>query len=78
MSNSNYNKSLHKIFKDVFKLVDEHKIENASIDNSDFWDSLGHLRLFLEISKEFNIKIDNDKAFELTSYKKINDFLKNN
>lgn len=73
----NNNKILDKIFKDVFKL-DDNNIEDASIDNSDFWDSLGHLRLFLEISKEFNIKIDNDKAFELTSYKKINDFLKNN
>jgi len=75
---SSNNKSLDKIFKDVFKLVNENNIEEASIENSDFWDSLGHLRLFLEISKEFNIKIDNDKAFELTSYKKINDFLNNN
>ena len=75
---SSNNKSLDKIFKDVFKLVNENNIKKHQLKIQISGTLFGHLRLFLEISKEFNIKIDNDKAFELTSYKKINDFLNNN
>ena len=39
------------------------------------WDSLNHLTLMLAIESEFNVKIPTDKMLELTSVKKIVDFL---
>ena len=58
---------LKKIFKKVFK---ENK-KLYDMENTINWDSLNHLRLIVEIQKEFQIKISNTDVPKLISQKKI-------
>ena len=58
---------LKKIFKKVFK---ENK-KLYDMENTTNWDSLNHLRLIVEIQKEFQIKISNTDVPKLISQKKI-------
>ncbi len=58
---------LKKIFKKVFK---ENK-KLYDMENTTNWDSLNHLRLIVEIQKEFRIKISNTDVPKLISQKKI-------
>ena len=41
------------------------------MENTTNWDSLNHLRLIVEIQKEFQIKISNTDVPKLISQKKI-------
>ena len=58
---------LKKIFKKIFK---ENK-KLYDMENTKNWDSLNHLRLIVEIQKEFQIKISNTDVPKLISQKKI-------
>ena len=58
---------LKKIFKKVFK---ENK-KLYDMENTTNWDSLNHLRLIVEIQKEFQMKIPNIDVPKLVSQKKI-------
>ena len=58
---------LKKIFKKVFK---ENK-KLYDMENTTNWDSLNHLRLIVEIQKEFQIKISNTDVPKLITQKKI-------
>ena len=58
---------LKKIFKKVFK---ENK-KLYDMENTINWDSLNHLRLIVEIQKEFQVKISNTDVPKLISQKKI-------
>lgn len=58
---------LKKIFKKVFK--ENKKLHD--MENTTNWDSLNHLRLIVEIQKEFQIKISNTDVPKLISQKKI-------
>ena len=46
---------------------------NLEIDtnNTPEWDSLAHLRIILELEKEFKIKVRNDQIGGLSSIKKL-------
>ncbi len=50
--------------------------EESSTENTPNWDSLNHVRMILELQQSFGIRISHDKIAELTSVKKISDFLK--
>ena len=57
------------------------KIKNSNIKNTEFqktknWDSLKNIQLFLEIEKTFKIKINTSDWYKLTSFKKIDNYLK--
>ena len=58
---------LKKIFKKIFK---ENK-KLYDMENTKNWDSLNHLRLIVEIQKEFQMKIPNIDVPKLVSQKKI-------
>ena len=47
----------------------------TSSENQIRWDSLAHIRIILDIEKEFKIKINTSQASELNSIKKILDYL---
>jgi len=68
------NKRIKKIFVNLFNL-DYGIIEKSEIDTTSEWDSLNHLRLMMEIESEFGINMTPNHFQELTSYKKIENFL---
>jgi len=58
--------------KEVLALVleiDVHDInDSTSFDVIDSWDSMNHMNIILSIEEEFNIKISDEAAMDLTSY----------
>jgi acyl carrier protein len=67
---------LNKIFQQAFG-VDRIK-DSMSIDNVDGWDSMAHVGLIMELQKTFKVSIPPADAVELTSVKKIIEYLKRN
>ncbi|MCB0391260.1 MAG: acyl carrier protein [Bdellovibrionales bacterium] len=69
---------------DTYKRIIKVLNETLNIDNADInaevgepyqWDSLKHLKVILNIEKEFNVNIGAMRITELTSAKKIYEFL---
>ena len=72
MSNKlNKIQKLEKIFIKVLKLKSKKNLHNLSMQNAKQWDSLNHLRLILEIEKNFNFSFDIKKIPNLKSFKII-------
>jgi acyl carrier protein len=56
--------------------IDERDINNStSYDVIDAWDSMNHMNIILSIEEEFNIKIPDSAALDLTSYPLLLKFL---
>ena len=49
--------------------------ENLSSESCPNWDSMNHLQLILALEEVYNIKIEDDDALNLLSYKEIKDFI---
>jgi acyl carrier protein len=62
---------LEKIFTNIFKIKNKKKINNLSMQNCKNWDSLSHLRLILEIEKNFKYSFNISKVPNLKSFKII-------
>ena len=65
------NKIIYKILAKNLRIPED--IINLETDttNTPEWDSLAHLRIILEIEKEFKIKVRNDQIGGLISIKKL-------
>ena len=74
------NKNQNKIVEIISKItrVDKNLIKDTSCMN-DFvrWDSLAHLKIMMEIEKEFHKKVNTSKMSDLNSVNKILKFLEN-
>lgn len=62
---------LEKIFSSIFKIKNKKKINNLSMQNCKDWDSLNHLRLILEVEKNFKYSFNISKVPNLKSFKLI-------
>tara|TARA_B100000780_G_C20817793_1_gene324928 strand:- start:139 stop:369 length:231 start_codon:yes stop_codon:yes gene_type:complete len=51
---------------------------NSNMNNTYDWDSLMHIRIMSEIEKKFKKKLNINQVLELTSTKKIDNFLRKN
>ena len=65
------NKIIYKILAKNLRIPED--IINLETDttNTPEWDSLAHLRVILELEKEFKIKVRNDQIGGLISIKKL-------
>jgi len=71
-------KTLEQIFLNIMRIQAlPQNFENLKIGDVEKWDSLNHVSLILAIESKFNIKIKPEDSIELTSYKKILNFIKN-
>ncbi len=61
----NVKHKLHKIFCSVFGLSGFET--NVGVDDLEQWDSMNHIRLILEMEKEFHIKINTKNSIKLYS-----------
>ena len=60
--------TLERAFRKTFRLADDFNVRNASVHTIGLWDSLGHLRLVMEVEKALGISIDGKTAANLKSY----------
>ena len=56
MHNSDIFKKIKTIFLDILRCDEADIHENSSADEIDQWDSLAHIKLILEIERQFDIK----------------------
>lgn len=77
-SKNNFNQlKLKKIISKILKINLGKIPNNLNRDNCKNWDSMNHVRLILEIEKEFGFKIDNNDAIDLVSLETLVKFLDN-
>jgi acyl carrier protein len=72
----NIEKQLKEVFKKTFKIDEEDFNTNLEINSIVNWDSMGHVRLFLEIEKKFNLKIESEDIESALNFKSILKILK--
>ncbi len=66
---------LAKIIQTVLKLPKETELTNAELGVLSGWDSLGHIKLIMEIESQFNIVFNTEESTNLTSFSSIRDAL---
>tara|TARA_B100001059_G_C17646714_1_gene482236 strand:+ start:298 stop:528 length:231 start_codon:yes stop_codon:yes gene_type:complete len=62
---------IKQIMADVFSIDISEINDDASPDNIDNWDSLGHMSLITAIEEELDITFNNDQIIEMMNYKLI-------
>ncbi|MGH9584123.1 MAG: acyl carrier protein [Bryobacteraceae bacterium] len=72
----NVEQRLKSLFEMVFPDLPPAKIESASQESVETWDSAATITLLNLIEEEFVIEMDLDRAAELTSFSKILEYLK--
>ena len=65
------NKIIHKILAKNLRISEDSINLETDTTNTPEWDSLAHLRIILELEKEFKIKVRNDQIGGLSSIKKL-------
>ncbi len=76
MNNDSVEKKLKEVLSSVLDIKVEDINEETSINTEESWDSLAHIRIILEIEREFGIKIPTDKIFSLNSFNALIKFIK--
>jgi len=71
MQVSKIENKLIKSFSKILKIKNNKEISNLSMQNCKKWDSLNHLRLILEIEKNFNYSFKINQIPNLRSFKII-------
>jgi acyl carrier protein len=67
------NERLSRIFQQSFG-VDP--VDTTSIENTEGWDSLGHIALVMALEREFSVSISPTDAIDLTNVGKIKEYLR--
>ena len=65
------NKIIYKILAKNLRIPEDSINLETDTTNTPEWDSLAHLRVILELEKEFKIKVRNDQIGGLISIKKL-------
>lgn len=58
----------NNIFRSVFCLDKDTKLEDMQLKVSDQWDSVGHINLISAIEEDFGIDMEPEDMFAFTSY----------
>ena len=69
------NSQLIDIISSILEISPASINDNLSIESCPSWDSMNHLHLILAIEEVYGIKIEDDIALELLSYKDIKDYI---
>jgi acyl carrier protein len=67
--------SLVDCFAAVFADVPRENLVNASVENTEEWDSIASVTLLAVLEEEFGVQIDDLDLPELTSFDKVHDYL---
>jgi acyl carrier protein len=67
--------TLVECFAAVFPDVPRDQLENATVENTEEWDSIASVTLLAVLEEEFGVQIDDLDLPELTSFEKVHDYL---
>ena len=71
LNNIMKNKFIYQILAKNLRISEDSINLETDTTNTPEWDSLAHLRVILELEKEFKIKVRNDQIGGLISIKKL-------
>tara|TARA_B110000091_G_C13480925_1_gene336108 strand:- start:168 stop:407 length:240 start_codon:yes stop_codon:yes gene_type:complete len=71
LNNIMKNKFIYQILAKNLRISEDSINLETDTTNTPEWDSLAHLRIILELEKEFKIKVRNDQIGGLSSIKKL-------
>jgi acyl carrier protein len=71
LNNIMKNKFIYQILAKNLRISEDSINLETDTTNTPEWDSLAHLRIILELEKEFKIKVRNDQIGGLISIKKL-------
>lgn len=60
---------IDKIFYEVFNLKNLKNLNKVTFKNTKKWDSLSHVKFIVALEKAYKIKIDDEDAMNILSYK---------
>ena len=60
---------IDKIFYEVFNLKNLKDLNKVTLKNTKKWDSLSHVKFIVALEKAYKIKIDDEDAMNILSYK---------
>ena len=60
---------IDKIFYEVFNLKNLKDLNKVTFKNTKKWDSLSHVKFIVALEKAYKIKIDDEDAMNILSYK---------
>lgn len=66
--NDKVRRRLTRVFTSILPQIDVNNIENATMDNTENWDSLATLSLFTLAEEEFGIKLGLDLIISTKSF----------
>lgn len=75
MSETNNLETYKNIFIDVFG-IDESDLRTITFNEFSEWDSVGHMSLIAELENAFDILVEPDDMFEITSFDRGIEILK--
>jgi len=68
MNNQNIEEHVKQIMAGLFATDITNIGDTSSIETIEKWDSLQHVNLIMALEQEFDLRIDVDKAVEMTSF----------
>jgi acyl carrier protein len=67
--------TLEECFAAVFPDVPRDRLANATVENTEEWDSIASVTLLAVLEEEFGVQIDDLDLPELSSFDKVHDYL---
>lgn len=67
--------TLVECFAAVFADVPREQLPDATVENTEDWDSIASVTLLAVLEEEFGVQIDDLDLPELTSFDKVHDYL---
>jgi acyl carrier protein len=67
--------TLVECFAAVFPGVPHDQLTDATVENTEEWDSIASVTLLAVLEEEFGVQIDDLDLPELTSFEKVHDYL---
>jgi len=68
-------KVLDEFLCNFFK-IEKKNLSKINYNKSDFWDSLSHMNLIVEIEKKYKVKLGYKEMTKMTNYKNITKIIK--
>lgn len=69
------NHKLVEVISSILEIPPETVNEKLSVDTCPSWDSMNHMNLILALEEVYGVKISDEIALELLSFKNIEDYI---
>lgn len=62
---------LARVFRKLFRLAESVDLSTASMETVEQWDSLGHLKLAMEVERQVSVRLPGDEIGDIRTYRQL-------